>query len=74
MTKLQGEYVPIGAVREYENNAKSHPAEQIQQIKESIREFGNCDPIGVWHDAEKDVDVIVEGHGRLRALIEMGAT
>ena len=71
--KLKVEYVPIGTVKEYENNAKLHPAEQIQQIKESIRQFGNCDPIGVWHDPEKG-DVIVEGHGRLQALTEMGET
>lgn len=72
--KLQVEYVPIETVQTYENNAKLHPAEQIQQIKESIRQFGNCDPIGVWHDPEKDADVIVEGHGRLIALTEMGET
>lgn len=66
MNKLQVEYVPIGAVREYENNAKSHPAEQIQQIKESIRQFGFNDPIAVWNNE------IVEGHGRLIAAEEMG--
>lgn len=72
--KLSVEYVPIGSVKEYANNAKLHPAEQIQQIKESIKQFGDCDPIGVWHDPKKDEDVIVEGHGRYRALLEMGET
>ncbi len=29
-------------------NAKAHPAKQIEQIKQSIRKFKNCDPIAVW--------------------------
>ena len=63
--KLKVEYVPIDSISEYENNAKLHPAEQIEQIKKSIKEFGMNDPIGVWHDE------IVEGHGRLIACREL---
>lgn len=66
MTKLQIEYVPKEQLKPYVNNAKLHPAEQIEQIKNSIREFGFNDPIAVWHDNE-----IVEGHGRLLAVMEM---
>lgn len=73
-TKLQVEYVPIGAVKEYKNNAKRHPEEQVSQIMESMRQFGNIDPIGVWHDPETGEDVIVEGHGRLMAALELGET
>ena len=44
--------------------------EQIKQIKKSIEEFGMNDPIGVWSDK----NIIVEGHGRLQALKELGYT
>lgn len=50
------------------NNAKEHPAWQVEQIKASIETFGNLDPIGVW--GEKNL--IVEGHGRYLALKELG--
>ena len=66
--KLQVEYVPIGTIKPYKRNAKLHPQEQIEQIKNSMKEFGNIDPIGVWHNE------IVEGHGRYEALKQMGAT
>ncbi len=51
----------------YENNAKLHPEEQIEQIKRSILEFGNNDPIAVDNN-----NVVVEGHGRLMALKKLG--
>ena len=61
--KLKVEYIPIDNLKPYENNAKIHTAEQIEQIKRSIEEFGMNDPIGVWgHE-----NLIVEGHGRLLA-------
>lgn len=65
--KLKIEYVPINTLKAYENNAKIHTPEQIEQIKRSIEEFGFNDPIAVWHDNE-----IIEGHGRLMAGLEMG--
>jgi len=49
-------------------NAKAHPAKQIEQIKKSIQQFGNNDPIAVWGDE----NVIVEGHGRYEALKQLG--
>ena len=66
---LQIELVPITAIRPYEHNAKIHTEDQIQQIKKSILEFGNNDPIAI--DAN---GVIIEGHGRLMALQELGYT
>ncbi|MBQ2289689.1 MAG: ParB N-terminal domain-containing protein [Bacteroidaceae bacterium] len=63
---LKIEYIPIEDIKPYENNAKQHPAEQIQQIKNSILEFGFNDPLALWHDT------IVEGHGRLLAAQELG--
>lgn len=64
--KLKIEYMPIGSIKPYKNNAKLHPKEQIEQIKKSMQEFGNIDPIGVWHNE------IVEGHGRFQAAKELG--
>lgn len=58
----------INDLTPYEKNAKIHTPEQIEQIKASIKQFGMNDPIGVW--GEKNI--IVEGHGRLMALKEMG--
>lgn len=66
--KLKVEYIPIGEITPYENNAKIHTEEQIEQIKRSIEEFGMNDPIGIWG---KD-NIIIEGHGRLMALKELG--
>lgn len=64
--ELKIEYVDINSIKPYKNNAKMHPREQIEQIKESIKQFGMNDPIGVWHNE------IVEGHGRLLACKELG--
>ena len=64
--ELKIEYVPIEDIRPYANNAKTHPAEQIEQIKKSIEQFGFNDPIAIWHGE------VVEGHGRLIAATEMG--
>jgi hypothetical protein len=41
--QLKVEYVPIDTIKPYKNNAKLHPAEQIEQIKKSMQEFGNID-------------------------------
>lgn len=63
---LKIEYFNKEELRPYANNAKVHTAEQVEQIKKSIREFGFNDPIAVWHENE-----IIEGHGRLLAAMEM---
>lgn len=67
MNKLKVEYMPLDKLKPYKNNAKLHPAEQIEQIKKSIEKFGFNDPIAVWGD-----DTIIEGHGRLIAAQELG--
>lgn len=64
--ELKIEYLPIGELKTYANNAKIHTTEQIEQIKKSIQEFGFNDPIAVWKDNE-----IIEGHGRLIAAQEL---
>ncbi len=59
--------IKIGDIVPYSNNAKEHPKEQIEQIKNSIQEFGNNDPIAVDEN-----NVIIEGHGRFIVLKELG--
>ncbi len=71
LASLSVEYVPIGDLKPYDGNAKSHPEEQVERIMRSIAEFGNCDPIGVW-TGDDGVDYVVEGHGRLLALSKLG--
>ena len=65
--KMKIELLAIDKIKKYENNAKLHPREQIEQIKKSILEFGNNDPIAVDEN-----NVIIEGHGRFLALKELG--
>jgi len=64
--ELKIEYLDKKALKPYARNAKLHPAEQVEQIKKSINEFGFNDPIAVYGKNE-----IIEGHGRLLAVMEM---
>lgn len=65
--ELKIEYLKTEELVPYAGNAKLHPAEQIEQIKKSIEQFGMNDPIAIWKDNE-----IIEGHGRLIACRELG--
>ena len=60
------EKVSIDKIKQYQNNSKLHPPEQIEQIKKSIKEFGNNDPIAIDEN-----NIIIEGHGRYIALKEL---
>jgi ParB-like chromosome segregation protein Spo0J len=64
---LKIEYLPVSELKTYKNNAKIHTKEQIEQIKQSIMEFGMNDPIAIWKNNE-----IIEGHGRLVSCMELG--
>ena len=50
----------------YSSNARLHPRRQIEQIKLSIKEFGFTNPILV-----DEAGVVVAGHGRLTAALEL---
>ena len=69
--KLEIVEVPVSELVPYANNSKEHDDEQVRQIANSIEEFGNCDPIGAWHDEDGRLQ-IVEGHGRALALKMLG--
>jgi ParB-like chromosome segregation protein Spo0J len=58
---------PIEKLRPYEKNARTHSEEQVEQIAESMREFGFVNPIIVASDAG-----ILAGHGRLMAANQLG--
>ena len=63
--ELKINYVLINDITPYINNSRTHPQEQIDQIKASINEFGMCNPILI-HDK-----TIVAGHGRFLALQQL---
>ena len=67
-TNLEIVYLDPHELTPYENNTRKHSPEDIDQIKESIIADGFNDPIGIWGEH----NLIVEGHGRQIAAIEMG--
>ena len=66
--ELKIEYLSPHDLRPYEHNTRKHAPDDIGQIKASIEADGFNDPIGIWGDD----NLIVEGHGRQIAAIEMG--
>lgn len=65
---LKIKYMPIDELTPYEGNAKIHDKQQVEQIAESIRQFGFADPIAVWGED----NTVIEGHGRLLAAQKLG--
>ena len=60
-------YRSIDDLEEYELNAKVHDSVQVEQIANSIKEFGFVQPAVI----DKN-NVIVIGHGRIAALKKLG--
>ena len=69
MEQLKVIYLPLSEIRMDEENAKEHPMSQVEEIKNSILEFGMCDPIGIVGED----NLCVAGHGRILALRELNA-
>ena len=69
MTKIAQriEVWPVGRLKPYERNARTHSPEQVTQIAASLAEFGFTNPILV-----DSADGIIAGHGRLEAAKELG--
>lgn len=57
----------ISLIKPYPKNAKQHPKRQIEQIANSIKEFGFNQPIVI----DKNNTIIV-GHGRYEAAKLLG--
>lgn len=68
MHDLEIVYLPPGDLTPYENNARKHAPHDVDAIIASIEKFGFSDPIGIWSDK----NIIVEGHGRQIAALQMG--
>lgn len=68
MSKIYpAELWPIADIKPYPRNAKIHEPEEVKKLAQSIKTFGWTQPIVV------DVDgVIIAGHGRRLAAIELG--
>lgn len=62
MTTEKLELVETGRLVPYQNNCRTHSAEQILKLRSSLREFGFVNPILV----DGNLNVIA-GHGRLEA-------
>lgn len=59
----------VNNIKPYTKNAKKHDKKQVQQIANSIKEFGFNQPIVL----DKD-NVVIVGHGRLEAAKLLGMT
>ena len=68
MKLIQHDYiqVDINEIKPYENNARLHSSIQINQIMQSIKEFGFTNPLII--DTEYN---LIAGHGRLEALKQL---
>src|ERR1700752_1418529 len=60
---------PIKRLIPYARNARTHSAEQVDQIAASIREWGWTNPILVTEDG-----TIIAGHGRVLGAKRLGLT
>lgn len=59
----------ISALRPYERNPRTHSPKQIDQIANSIAEFGWTNPVLL-----DDENHILAGHGRVAAAKKLGIT
>lgn len=67
MNNLNIVNTPLEELSPYKNNARTHSNEQVDQIVESIREFGFNNPVLI--DSDK---TIIAGHGRVMAAEKIG--
>lgn len=59
----------LNELKPYANNARTHSAEQVAEIQNSINEWGWTTPILISPD-----DTIIAGHGRYQAAVNLGLT
>lgn len=65
--KLKITYRPIKELKPYKKNAKKHNKEQVEQIANSIKEFGFTQPVII----DKH-DCVIAGHGRILGAKKAG--
>lgn len=66
--EIKIEWIDPKDLKPYKNNSKLHPQEQIDNIKKQIMEFGFDVPIV----AVPSTKVIIKGHGRREAALQLG--
>jgi hypothetical protein len=59
--------IPVGKLRPYAGNPRTHSKKQVRQIADSIRQFGFTNPVLIGEDGE-----IIAGHGRVEAAKLLG--
>lgn len=64
---LKVEYLKIEDITCYGKNARMHSPEQIEQLVNSINEFGFTNPVLIDDDGN-----LIAGHGRLEAAEKLG--
>ena len=67
MNQLKIEYIDPNQLTPYDKNTRKHTQQDVEAIKKSILEDGFNDPIGIWGEQ----NIIVEGHGRQIAALEL---
>lgn len=67
MDKLNIEYKQIKELKPYKKNAKKHDKTQVEQIANSIKEFGFTQPVIVDEN-----NIVVAGHGRILGAKKAG--
>lgn len=67
MQKLNIKYMNIRDLKPYKKNAKKHSKEQVEQIANSIKEFGFTQPVIIDKNNE-----VVAGHGRILGAKKAG--
>lgn len=55
--------INISDIKPYQNNARTHSTQQIEQIVKSIKEFGFTNPLLIDNDCN-----LIAGHGRIEAI------
>lgn len=65
--KLNITYRPIKELKPYKKNAKKHTKKQVEQIANSIKEFGFTQPVII-----DEHDCVVAGHGRILGAKKAG--
>ncbi len=65
---LQALAVPVSTLSPDPENARFHPDENVRAIKESLRRFGQDQPLVV----QKSTGIVRKGNGRLQAAKELG--
>ena len=67
MDNLKIEYVDIGLIKPYRNNARRNDGEAVEKVAASIKAFGFQQPILV-----DDNNIIITGHTRHKAALSLG--